>query len=136
LTLIFLLGVLIGVMVPNTGSLCQYFNPTHSLLDATLLCVTGSAPASSSTMVGWPSRRWGGGAVGPPRTMDEMSPDCWSAMQMFKCNFVCGIEARARRALFALFRDEHTCARLTRDMSGIRREWPRTAVVMCDSLSS
>lgn len=35
-------GLLTGVILPSTGSLCQYFNPSQSRLDAMLACVTGS----------------------------------------------------------------------------------------------
>jgi hypothetical protein len=35
-------GLLTGVILPSTGSLCQYFSPSQSRLDAMLACVTGS----------------------------------------------------------------------------------------------
>ena len=37
-----LVGLLTAVILPSTGSLCQYFRPSQSRLDATLACVTGS----------------------------------------------------------------------------------------------
>lgn len=62
-----LVGLLTGVILPSTGSLCQYFRPSQSRLDATLACVTGSvsitplaaavAASVADVAVGWPRRR-------------------------------------------------------------------------------
>lgn len=97
-------GLLIGVIRPRTGSLCQYFNPSHNRLDATFDCVTGSTPSFSSFITGFPRSKWGCGGTIPPRTTFEINPAFCKARHRLRCILVLGIEVNPRRALVALLR--------------------------------
>lgn len=105
---ILLVGLLIIFISLRTGSLFQYFNPSHSLLVATLACVTGSGTYEERSSIG--------GGVKPPRVTEERKPECCSARRRERCRLVDGTEVRPNRAFEAFCRCEHTCARFTRDM--------------------
>lgn len=107
-------GLLTGVILPSTGSLCQYFRPSQSRLVAMLACVTGSVSitplaaevlaSAADVAVGWPRSKWGGGGERPPRTMLPIRPCCCMARIRLRCIFVSTMDVRPSRALVTLLR--------------------------------
>lgn len=71
---ILLVGLLTICMCSNTGSLFQYFSPSHSLRLA-IFCGVIFIPIPSVSDEGCDNNLWGGGGVGPPRTTVEMKPE-------------------------------------------------------------
>jgi len=113
---ILLVGLLTICIDSRTGSLFQYFNPSHNRRDATFSLVISSISSLSALLDGWLRRRCGGGGVGPPRTTVDMKPAFCSARERRRWRFVDGIEVSPSRALEAFWRWEHVCARSTRDI--------------------
>lgn len=92
----------------KTGSLFQYFRPSHNRLVAMFSCVTGSGSYVDNAS--------SGGGVGPPRVTEEKKPDECIASTRVKIMFDEGTDVIPSRALEAFWRCEHTCDKVTRDM--------------------
>lgn len=88
-----------GSILRKTGSLFQYFSPSHSRRVATLAEVTGSVSKASNAS--------GGGGCGPARVTEEMKPARCSANTIYRLYLVFGIDVRPRRAREAFCRCEH-----------------------------
>lgn len=78
---ILLVGLLIRLIFSNTGSLFQYFMPSHSLLDAMFWRVMGSM----SVFTGCERRACGSGGLGPPRTTVDTNPEDCRASASRRC---------------------------------------------------
>lgn len=100
-------------MLEMTGSLFQYFSPTHSRRELMLSRVTGSM--SRFERDGIDRRACGGGGERPARTRDEMKPARWRASMRRRLSRVEGMEVRERRAREQLERWERACERVVRD---------------------
>jgi hypothetical protein len=88
-----LVGLLTMLISLRTGSLFQYFSPSHSRLVAMFSCVTGSGL--------YVDKASKGGGVGPPRVTDEMKPEDCNANASVKIMFEEGTEVSPSRALEA-----------------------------------
>ncbi len=107
---ILFVGLLTMFILLSTGSLFQYFNPSHSLRVLIFDCVTGSM-----SLVRF-KRSDGGGGSGPPRTTAERKPDVWRESMRVRIRFEEGTEVRPRRAREAFCRCEQTWESVTRDI--------------------
>lgn len=101
----------------STGSLFQYFMPSHNRRVDMFSCVTSSGVYEERLFIG--------GGSSPPRVTDEMKPDFCSASISDRWRFERGIDVNPSFAFDAFCICEQTCARLTRDMAGRRpgRRW-------------
>lgn len=101
-------GLLTILIWLNTGSLFQYFKPSHNRRVLIFSCVTGSG-----TYVDRASK---GGGVIPPRTTVERKPEVCSASVSRRIMLEEGTDVKPRRALEAFWRCEHTFERWTSDI--------------------
>lgn len=122
LRVIFLFGVLIICKLRITGSLCQYFRPSHIRAFAMFACVMGVRSSSSLVITGRLRILSVAGGFWPPGTAAETNPASRRAIDSLKWSFVRGIEVMPRRAFEAFFRWEHTCDRFVRDIFATESE--------------
>ena len=73
-----------------TGSLFQYFNPSHNLLVLIFSCVTGSGTYEDKSSKG--------GGFRPARVTEERKPEVWRARVSVRIMLLEGTEVRPRRA--------------------------------------
>ena len=80
-------GLLIMLILLITGSLFQYFNPSHSRLDALFsrVMVVSSAGGCACPRIGDGSPL---GGFGPPMVMCEMKPALRSVEEIAECSLV------------------------------------------------